>query len=312
MADQPKKKSGFISNLLTVLLLMVAVVYVFFPGLMVSGLYMLREVSANLEIKTVTVDGQKIVYADNGRKAPAIVLVHGFGANRTSWYGVVKELGRHYRVIVPDMPGFGQSSHLSNASYDISRQAARLDGFFAAVGAANPILVGNSLGGYVSAYYAATRPGKIASLVLIDSAGVTSPELSDLAKFLRQGTNVLIPEHSEDVTLLLQFAYYKPPFIPKPFRRAVGNEMIAAKSWNEKIWRDMEASPRLDSLLTNITAKTLVIWGDHDRIIHPGTAAVFTNGIRGSELLVVSNCGHVPQMERPKETAEAIIGFTGK
>jgi pimeloyl-ACP methyl ester carboxylesterase len=80
--------------------------------------------------------------------------------------------------------------------------------------------------------------------------------------------------------------------------------------FNEKIWKDfMSDVSILESKLDKITAPTLILWGDSDKILHISSVPIFEKGIKNSKSVIIKECGHVPQMEKPAETATQYIDF---
>ena len=108
----------------------------------------------------------------HGGQGPVLIAVHGFGGDADNWLRISPALTRQFRVIVPDLPGFGQSSGQSTErstgneplAFDIESQVERLHAFVQALGVSPVVLVGNSMGGWISAAYAARYPGEIKGL----------------------------------------------------------------------------------------------------------------------------------------------------
>ena len=100
------------------------------------------------------------------------------------------------------------------------------------------------------------------------------------------------------------------PFIPPAVFDYFAREAVANGEFRRKIYEDQVRVPApVEPVLSTITSPTLIVWGDQDRIIHPSSAEVFEAGIANSKLVVMKNCGHVPQLERPRELAEHMIEF---
>src|SRR5262249_37193749 len=84
----------------------------------------------------------------------------------------------------------------------------------------------------------------------------------------------------------------------------------AARAFNAKIFDELMHPPmRMESELPNVKARTLVVWGDKDRIIDPSAAQVFASGIPGAQLQIMPNCGHAPMLEYPEESARKLVEF---
>ena len=115
--------------------------------------------------------GLHYVYLEGGHGEP-LLLLHGFGANKDNFVRVARFLTPHYRVIIPDHIGFGESAHPQLADYAPPAQAERLHAFAQALGIKRLHLGGNSMGGQIALTYAAAYRQEVASLWVLDPAGV--------------------------------------------------------------------------------------------------------------------------------------------
>jgi len=270
--------------------------------------------SAALTLKNVVVGDHTVVYLEGG-KGKTIVLVHGFGSEKDHWVHVAAGLTSSYHVIIPDLPGFGESTKLSSASYDMVSQADRLHAFIKQVIPSRPVAVaGHSMGGNIAGHFAAKYPQEVSHLILIDSSGITSPEKSDLVRALEQGVNPLLVSSESDFSRLLSFCYVEPPYIPSSTKRFLAERAIRNKPGNEKVWSDMliKKPSNLDDKLSLLTMPVLIIWGDSDRLIHISAVSVLEKGIKNHTTRIIKKCGHQPILEKPEETANDIKEFLEK
>jgi len=120
-----KKKIAIIA---AILIIVPVLVYFLFPAPFYRMAIYAGRSAAGLTEKTVQVDDHRIVYLEGGR-GETVLLVHGFGAEKDNWVLFAKYLTPIYRVVIPDLAGFGEISRIPEASYDIMSQAARLDRF---------------------------------------------------------------------------------------------------------------------------------------------------------------------------------------
>jgi len=138
-----KMKKIFILTPLIILLCLFGV-YFLFPGVMFDLLKTAERSAAGLKQHSVYVEGLRIEYLEGG-KGDTLVLLHGFGANKDNWTRFGKYLTSHFRVIAPDLTGFGESSPDPDGNYTIRVQAERIKAFIRALGIKPLHLGGNSM-----------------------------------------------------------------------------------------------------------------------------------------------------------------------
>ncbi|HET8730562.1 MAG TPA: alpha/beta hydrolase [Moraxellaceae bacterium] len=272
-----------------------------------------QEGIAGLKRHEVAVDGQRISYLDNERdKAPrTVMLVHGFGDSSASWMYMARLFrDAGYRILVPDLPGFGRSSRNRDADYGYVAQGNRLFQMLDLLKVGNVHLVGNSMGGGVVGEMALLQPARVASLTLIDAAGVHT-RATDLDREVLKGSNFLIPKVPEDLPRLLDFAMAKRPIVPQPIVDLMAERAVADNALHSRIFYQV-LMPDVGFLtlhLADIKAPTLVIWGDKDRLLDLENGKVFQRYIPDARLVVLPGIGHMPMTEAPEETGIDILHF---
>lgn len=260
--------------------------------------------------KTAAVDGFEIVYLEGGSGEP-LVLVHGFGADKDNFTRVAGLLTPHYRVIIPDMPGFGESSKPADVTYTIDEQALRLDQFLAAIGIDGAHLGGSSMGGWTALQYAALFPQKTRSLWLLAPAGVESAKLSEVREiYAKTGKMPLIIERPEDYPALMAMVMNHPPFLPHGIKTVLAERAYSNRELLKKIMAGLHGvSTPSEQLATQVKAPTLIVWGERDRTLDVSGAGILQKLIPGSELIVMPDIGHLPMLEAPKQSASDYLRF---
>jgi abhydrolase domain-containing protein 6 len=170
--NKMKKFLGY--GLLVVVAVIVLLVgfYFFFPEAAFKLAMDAQRRSADLVKKEVKVDDHRIVYLERG-KGDTVLLLHGFGSNKDIWTAFAKYL-KGYHLVIPDIPGFGESSQILADSYDVESQVGRIARFVEVLKLDKFHMAGNSMGGAFAAAYAAKHPEKILTLALLDTAGAPS------------------------------------------------------------------------------------------------------------------------------------------
>ncbi|MGZ3597542.1 MAG: alpha/beta fold hydrolase [Syntrophales bacterium] len=297
------------------LLLVVAVVvllagfYFFFPEAAFKLAMDAQRRSADLVKKEVQVDDHRIVYLEGG-KGETVILLHGFGGYKDQWTAFAKYL-KGYHLVIPDVPGFGESSQVPADNYSVDSQAGRIDRFVEVLKLDDFHMAGNSMGGAVTATYGAKHPEKVLTLALLDTAGAPSPKKSELVMQLEKGNNPLVGSNAEDFDKLIALVFVKPPTIPASFKKIMVADWIAHAEFNKKIWNDVRsASPvSLEPILPLIQAPVLIIWGDQDKVLDVGGVAFLEKYLKNYRTVIIKDVGHCPMIEQPEETAKVYMSF---
>ena len=307
----------FFLILITAPLIALALLYFLFPGRLVAlGRWLLRKRGGTVR-KSVTIDGRVWPYLEGGDPSkPTLLLVHGFSGDKDNWSFLAPYLTRDYHVIVPDLPGFGENERNPQLAYDIAAQTARLKAFSDAIGLDRPHVAGNSMGGWIALRYALDFPDSLASLILLNSAGVNGANESDLQ---RQAANLdynpLVLASLEDADRLVAMVVHKPPFIPARFKPILYADGLKYRDQLDTIFWIIANEGRdhpLNDRLGEVKAPTLIIWGRHDRLIDVSCVAELEKGIAGASAHIFEHVGHVPMVEDPKATAAVMKDFLAR
>lgn len=279
------------------------------PQLLYSSVMALQKYQASLSEKTIKAGDTEWSYLEGG-SGSVLLLIHGFNSNKETWINFAGNLTDSYRVIIPDVPGFGKSSYNKEGIYTIKKQAERMKEFLKALKVQRAHVAGNSMGGAIGARMVIMWPQDMLSLCLFDSAGVIPPEKSDLAKLLEKGDNPLVVKKTADYKRLIGFNFVKAPWIPDNVAKWMGDENKKRAKRNNLIFSHIKRDMiMIENDLVKIKRPSLVIWGNNDRIIHVSAAKVFHKKIKGSKLHILDNCGHMPQLEKSLETSKIYKKF---
>lgn len=270
---------------------------------------------SGLEHKTIQVGSETWHYLTGGSpEAETILMLHGFGGDKDNWTRFAAHLTSDYHVIAPDLPGFGESARHPAWDYSLPPQRSRVHGFVQAMGLKKFHLVGNSMGGHLTALYTHKYPGQVLTMALFNNAGINSPQESDLQKALAQGDNPLIVEREEDFDRLMNYVAYKQPFIPWPVRGVLARKAVEHSEFNEYIYQAYKSDRMsgLEPILADIENPSLILWGEFDRLLHVSSVDVMKPLLPQVEVVIMKDTGHVPMIERPAETAAHYHAFIEK
>lgn len=277
-----------------------------------AGFMAVERTLAGLDTATVTVDDIDWVYLKNDWRADreTLVLVHGYTGDKYNWTRLVAKLGDGYNILVPDLPGHGESTRSMDIAYDMDTQARRLLSLMTALGIEKFHLGGNSMGGAIAVRAAWLAPGRVMSLGLFDPGGAHKVE-SEFDAALNKGINPLVIRKPEDFAVVMAWAMKDPPFIPWPVPQVMARQGVERAALHEKIFKDLVRDDGHDQtrILPEIVARTLVIWGDKDRLLNVANADVFVDTMPQARKVIMPGIGHVPMLEAPGESAQIYKDF---
>jgi pimeloyl-ACP methyl ester carboxylesterase len=267
----------------------------------------------------VHVDGMRIHYQEFGdAPAPPVILIHGYTASTASWRHSaprIAEVG--FRVLAVDLVGFGYSDKPGHFEYTIDAQARMVTRFMDRLGIGVATLVGCSYGGAIAATIALDSPERVDKLVLVDAVinddlkahpilrlasvpgigEIVTPFLADSRAMLRHRSHgTLAPANRHLIT------DERIDAIRRPLHAADGHHSLLATSRNwhaERITRDAHLVPH----------PTLIVWGEEDKVIPIRDGYTLRDSIPGSRLMVIKDCGHVPQEELPSTFSKIVAEF---
>ncbi len=253
-------------------------------------------------------NGLHYVYLEGGNGEP-LILLHGFGANKDNFVRVAKFLTPHYRVIIPDHIGFGESSHPQDAEYKTGTQAVRIRTLAQALGITKVHLGGNSMGGQICLMYAFFYPDEVKSLWLLDPGGIWSAPKSEFQQMIaKTGENPLMARNEDEFAKTFSFVMSDHPFVPRPILNVMAQERIRNYDLEKRIIKEL-AGESIEKYVTGLKTPTLIVWGDKDRVINPATAEILHKMMPASEVIMMKGIGHLPMLEQPRRSAEDYLKF---
>lgn len=264
------------------------------------------------------VDNHRMVWLERGRPGggrPTVVLIHGFAAMKENWSLWLPLLPRHWHVLVPDLPGFGESQYLPHASYRFETQASRLRNWLAELQLDNVHLVGSSMGGAIASILAARLEPAARSLTLLNSAGIPEHEGVDIeAPFESNRDSILVPDSLRAVYHMFNSVGNGRPN-PQSLVIAglLGPDLVRRADAHRHIFADMVADGLAPArYLDRQTVPLQVQWGDRD-VITPTSCVDYFHRVRPeAEINVFRGVGHLPMLESPKRSAAALVRFVRK
>nr|WP_280263668.1 alpha/beta fold hydrolase [Nocardia abscessus] len=277
--------------------------------------------------RVIRVGDREIFFSETGA-GPAVVLLHGGGPGAgglSNYARNVEPLARRFRVIVPDMPGYGRSTKRIDQSDPFGDLAAAVGGLLDALDIGSAHLIGNSYGGAAALRLAMDRPEKVGKLILMGPGGVGTtralptkglqsllsyyggdgPSRAKLAEFIREYLVYDAGAVTEEMIDDRYRASLDPDVVAEPpLRRPSGRSALRT------LWRmDFTRDPRL----SRVRNPTLVIWGAEDKVNRPSGGRMLAETMPNCDLYLAARTGHWVQWERAElfnELAGAFLGAT--
>jgi 2-hydroxy-6-oxo-octa-2,4-dienoate hydrolase len=265
------------------------------------------------ESRVVDAGGIRTVYHDHGT-GPTIVLLHGSGPGVSAWQnwsGIIPRLAQRFRVVAPDIAGFGDTDNSPERSYNIKLWSRHLLDFLEALEIERPLLVGNSFGGGLALAVAARHPDRIGAMVLmgtpagefVQTEGLRSgwfyePDRTAMERILKlfpHDPSVITPAMIEERYLAsarpgAQEAFRR--LIPEP--GAPGETMVRGVS---------------EAVLATLPHRVLVLHGREDKVVPPVCGFRIAENVARADLHLFGECGHWVMLERPDAFVTLVSNF---
>jgi pimeloyl-ACP methyl ester carboxylesterase len=270
----------------------------------------------------IQVGTHKVRYWEAGDKESTVLLLHGIGCSVLEWKHNIEELAQHHRVLAVDLLGFGLTDKPESETYSIHNLAQFVLDFMKAKSVTQVHIAGNSLGGRLALECAVMAPEQVASLLLVDPAGMARRET------------------------LFEFRMATIPFLGELFTRPsyLGTKMLWQKAFadpsafvtdelvNTKVWLARQAGAQsaflktlrgfldfqgfraelvtqIQSAMPAIQTPTLVVWGREDKFVPFSHTQVLKQKLPNVEIQIWDGCGHAPQVEKATRFNEAALAF---
>lgn len=273
-----------------------------------------------LQDQFIEVGSIRTRYWEAGTAGSAVLLLHGIGCSVHEWESNIEVLAARYRVFALDLLGFGLTDKPAHEDYSLRRLARFILDFMKVKGIEQAHLAGNSLGGRLALECAAIAPRQVASLLLVDPAGMarretlfefrlaTLPVLGEMFTWpSRLGTKMLWrkaftdPSFVTEALVTQKVAYARLPGAQSAFLKTLRGFL---DFWGFR----PELVEQLDAALPGIDAPALVLWGRDDRFV-PCAHAEVLRRLPNVEVQIWDRCGHAPQVEYSQRFNQAALEF---
>ena len=297
--------------IILVALLLAVILWRFWPAPLARLFRALDRRGGRLSSCRVEADGIDWHMLEGGH-GEALVLLHGFNADADHFNRVARHLTAHFRILVPDLPGFGETGCHSAVDYRIEAQAESVVRWMDRIGIQRCFLGGSSMGGYIACAIAARHPQRIRAILLLAPGGVTNVALSPLfQEIAEERHNPLVIRDHADFRRLIDFCFVHPPWIPFPLARFLTDRSAARAVDHQRAFDAIRFDSTPAEVLTEgLEVPALVVWGRSDQVLNPAGARVLKDCMAHAETLMLPDTGHLPMLESPRTVAECWISYT--
>ena len=271
--------------------------------------------AAGLQRATVTAAGHRWVYASRAgdtSNALTVVMLHGFTGSKENWYPLARVLDARYRLVIPDLPGWGETERKPGAVYGFAEQAAHVAALIAALSPNQPVvLLGHSMGGGIAALVAARYPQQIARVGLFNAAGVRFAD-NPFGLAVLAGDNPFAVSDAASLQRYINTVFHcddAKPWIPWPASSALIQQRRKDADFEQAVltWIGRSEDAMLPgAAAAQIQQPALLLWGRQDAVIDPSAMAIYAAQIPQALQVLLDDCGHMSIAEHPREVAAAL------
>ncbi len=246
-----------------------------------------------------------------GTPPRACLVLHGLGTTAEAMMDVARMLDGSHRVVIPDLPGFGDHPMHGDMPHDWRLYIDAIERFRAHEALGQVDVVGTSMGGAFAAAYAATYPDSVRRIVLLSPAGVIAPNQNEFMKRVAAGELPLDIKDDASFGEVLRLNFPNPPPIPAPVREQFVALAIERRPAFLRIIEDLRPFlvSGVEPMMPSIKTPALVLYGSLDQLTDPSMIEVWRSGLSAMEGEVYEGAGHVLLYDKPEEVGSRMRVF---
>ncbi|CAM3475201.1 alpha/beta fold hydrolase [Parendozoicomonas haliclonae] len=273
--------------------------------------------------REVMADGCLTRYLERG-EGPTLLMLHGVGVSKEVWLLMAPYL-RNYRLIIPDLPGHGQSCRDLERNYRLEGMTQWLEAFSSGLHLGSVHIAAHSVGASIAGWYAAGLPEQVQTLTAIAPAGIEQvpADIKKLSPFMHElvttGENQLLAKDVTDFSRVMNMGVEKQPW---PWMVWFGYRLLAWEYLRNQEYTDRAIQGMLETredlqsgkinstgLFSDITMPTQVIWGERDAVMDVAGADVIESYRADIPVHRLPGIGHGPMLEDARQSAELLDDF---
>ena len=262
-----------------------------------------------LKSQSIVIDAASISYTQGG-SGQTLLLLHGLFGQKEQWADMACALvGEGFHVIIPDLPGYGQSNAYPITIYQLESQVATLAHFMKVVSGKPFHIAGNSMGGTIAALYANQFPQEIRSLAFIGAPLGIIAWSNQVKNAIFRGVNPFIPIDTAQFDLEMGLLFAKPPVIGGDIKAQLIQEYRNNNRHYQQVWDIVNFYGNSLNQLPNQVVPTFIVWGERDAIFNISGLKPLTKKFPHSQSHHLANAGHLVMLEQPQQIAHLYASF---
>lgn len=241
---------------------------------------------------------------DNNK--PIVVMLHGFSADKYIWNRISRRLTKHYQLFSPDLLGHGDVLYREGDKYSVPEQVRFLRSMLSQLNIQQFHIIGNSMGGLMTARMLEICPENIGKSILIDPAGIKSDFSMEMAK---TNQNPFNHYNETDFFFFYDLVMAKPPYMPRFILRAIAAKYIGKRAQYVHMFRDFFNPDDFFDLTHRIEASdVMLVWGVNDKLM-PVADYIKWQEMLDSKTVIYEDLGHMPMVEDVRKVSKDIMAF---
>ena len=245
----------------------------------------------------------------------SVLFLHGSGPGASGWsnfkFNAQAFIDAGYRVVIPDLPGYGDSDKPMDVDYTLDYFVTAVEGLVDHLKQSNLVVIGNSLGGAIAQGLALAHPERVAQLILMAPGGIEEREvyfnmtgIQEMVKFPMGSPEFTRPVLTELLKLLVADAKHVTPEL-------VDERWDNLQKQNSQVLASMQI-PNLTARLAELTMPILVFWGSEDQFCPASGGQKYIDHCNDAQLHLRTRCGHWVMVEYPDEFNSQSLAFIGR
>lgn len=302
--------------LLAFIALLIIVYWYTYPrlGEIVLNAYQQRSFQqANLVRRRYSINGISLSVLETegarNKSKPLLMMIHGFTGDNSVWLSLATLYKDNYHIVIPDLPGHGHTGFSDQWQYDIEAQATLLNALIWRLGYQKATLMGNSMGGYISAWMSRYKASAVQAQILLCPAGLPATRKSRLDSLLEKGQNPFFITRRRAYYRLLSMTMASSPYIPKVVKDVLADEHIRRVREYQQVFSDFAGTGYMNTHeLAKTRVPTLIIWGARDAMLDVSALDNWLSYL-SCDYEIFHDVGHMPMLEAPGRSYQRIQHF---